>query len=111
MAVHFLDSKPFDLSVPVVVIGGGASGLIAALAARDLGLEVLVVEREERLGGSSALSSGLVPASFTRFQREAGVVDAPQRFAADIQRKSKGAGDVRMVLSVTRASGPTIEWL
>ena len=35
----------------VIVIGGGPAGLAAALAANENGARVLVVEREERLGG------------------------------------------------------------
>ena len=35
----------------VIVIGGGPAGLAAALAAHENGARVLIVEREERLGG------------------------------------------------------------
>ena len=35
----------------VIVIGGGASGLAAAIAAQEKGSDVLLIEREERLGG------------------------------------------------------------
>jgi len=47
-------------SVDVVVAGSGAAGLTAALAAAVAGAEVLLVERGERLGGTSALSGGRV---------------------------------------------------
>ena len=101
----------FDVHVPVVVIGAGACGLCAALAARDAGVNVLVLERDARAAGSTALSSGFIPASFTRFQREAGITDSAEQFAADIQRKNHGETDAAYALHVARESGPTIDWL
>jgi fumarate reductase flavoprotein subunit len=99
------------LKVPVVVVGAGACGLVAALAARDAGAEVLVLERDSSPSGSTALSSGFVPACGTRWQRAAGVEDSPERMATDIQRKNGGEADASMVHKLCRASGPTLEWL
>jgi len=111
MAVLFDATRRFDVRVPVVIVGGGACGLVAALAARDGGAEVLVVERDATPSGSTALSSGFIPAAFTRFQRAAGVVDSPEQMAADIQRKNHDEADPRIVDAVCRASGATLEWL
>jgi 3-oxosteroid 1-dehydrogenase len=47
-------------SVDVLVAGSGAAGLTAALAAAVAGAGVLIVERGEQLGGTSALSGGRV---------------------------------------------------
>ncbi|HEY5900635.1 MAG TPA: FAD-dependent oxidoreductase, partial [Burkholderiales bacterium] len=99
------------MKVPVVIIGGGACGLTAALAARDAGAEVLVLERDGSPSGSTALSSGFVPAAATRYQRAAGIEDSPELFAADIQRKNHGEADPRIVGAVARAIGPALEWL
>ncbi|MBJ6128124.1 FAD-dependent oxidoreductase [Microvirga splendida] len=44
----------------VVVVGSGAGGMAAALTARDAGLTVLVVEKTEFFGGSTAVSGGAV---------------------------------------------------
>ena len=44
----------------VVVAGSGAAGLTAALAAAVAGASVLLLERGERLGGTTALSGGRV---------------------------------------------------
>jgi fumarate reductase flavoprotein subunit len=99
------------LKIPVVVVGAGACGLVAALAARDAGAEVLVLEKDPSPSGSTALSSGFVPACGTRWQRAAGVEDSPERMAADIQRKNGGEADPRIVDALCRASGPTLEWL
>ncbi|KPL83969.1 3-oxosteroid 1-dehydrogenase [Thermanaerothrix daxensis] len=47
-----------DSSKTVVVVGSGAAGLTAALAAKEAGLEPLVVESMDRVGGSSGMSGG-----------------------------------------------------
>jgi len=51
-------SEQFDREVDVLVIGSGGGGMTAALAARDSGLEALVVEKSAKFGGSTALSGG-----------------------------------------------------
>ncbi len=96
---------------PVVVIGGGACGLCAALAAKESGAEVLVLEQDERPAGSTSLSQGLIPAAGTRFQREKGIEDSPALMAADIQAKARNGADPAIVRVLSEASGPTIDWL
>ncbi|MEM6909612.1 MAG: FAD-dependent oxidoreductase, partial [Pseudomonadota bacterium] len=55
--------------VPVVVIGGGGTGLTAALAVRDAGVDVLVVERDGQPMGTTAMSTGLIPAAGSKIQQ------------------------------------------
>ncbi len=97
------------MKVPVVVVGAGACGLVAALAAREAG--VLVLERDASPSGSTALSSGFVPAAGTRFQRAAGVEDSPQKLAFEIQRKNANGSNLKIVTAVCEASAPAIDWL
>ncbi len=104
-------SEGFDLDVPVLVIGAGASGMVAALSATDAGGEVLVVEADPVPSGSTALSAGLIPAAGTRFQREAAIEDHPAILAADIQRKAKGENSGTLVETLAQNAAPCIEWL
>ena len=61
--------------VDVLVVGAGACGLVAAIAAHDAGVGVAIIEKLDRPGGNSSLSTGSVPAAGTRFQREAGIAE------------------------------------
>ena len=83
--------------VPVAIIGGGATGLCAALAVRDAGVEVLVIERDRQPLGTTAMSTGLIPAAGSRMQHERGIADSPELFANDIAAKSKGKVDRALV--------------
>ncbi|RFO95261.1 3-oxosteroid 1-dehydrogenase [Rhodoferax lacus] len=44
----------------LLVVGSGAAGLTAAIAARKAGLQVIVVEKEDLFGGTTALSGGMI---------------------------------------------------
>lgn len=101
----------FDVSVDVAVIGAGACGYTAALATRDRSVDVVVIERDPIPLGSTAMSTGLIPGSNSRFQRESGIEDSSDCFAQDILRKAKNKTDAKIVLALARESGPTVDWL
>ncbi len=101
----------FEMAFPAIVIGGGATGLSAALALRDRGVEVLVLERDRTPLGSTAMSTGLIPAAGTPEQRAAGIDDSPERFAADMLGKTKGRTDAGIALLLAEQSADTVAWL
>jgi fumarate reductase flavoprotein subunit len=111
MSVQDSEDVDFDSEVPVLIIGAGAAGLCAALAASEAGIEPVLIERDAVPSGSTALSAGLIPAAGTRFQRAHGIADSPELFAADIARKAHGEADTKLVQTVARGAGPLVEWL
>jgi len=68
----------------VIVVGGGSSGLAAAIEARAAGASVLLLEKNTQLGGSTAWSIGSVTATGTPHQRQRGIVDNPADDWADM---------------------------
>ena len=101
----------FDLSVPVLIVGAGACGCSAGLAAREGGAEAMILERDATPRGNTALSGGQIPAAGTRLQKEAGIEDAPEILAGDIIAKAKGRCDRELVGHVARESARTVDWL
>jgi len=66
-----------QITVDVLVVGTGASGMAAAVTAARQGLEVLVVEKEARYGGTTARSGGWLWIPGTRLATEQGIVEPP----------------------------------
>ncbi|MDR7300418.1 FAD-dependent oxidoreductase [Haloactinomyces albus] len=60
----------------VVVIGSGAAGLVTAVRAADAGLSVLVLEKADRLGGTSAVGGGVMWAPCNHLMRRKGFRDS-----------------------------------
>ena len=74
----------------VVVIGGGGSGLAAAIEAREAGARVVLLEKNPKLGGSTAWSIGSISATQTPHQRAKGVEDNPLQHWEDMPKFATG---------------------
>jgi 3-oxosteroid 1-dehydrogenase len=75
----------------VIVVGSGGAGLAAALTCARAGRRVLVLERSELVGGSTAASSGYVWAPNHHLTREAGIQDSRED-ALDYCRRTSAEG-------------------
>ena len=97
--------------VAVAIVGAGACGLTAALLLADLGIECVVLERDGAPSGSTALSSGFIPAAGTRAQQAQGIADSSAQFAQDIQSKAHGNAAPHLVRAYANAVGPALDAL
>lgn len=101
-----------DVETDVLVAGGGGTGLVAALAAAErTDGTVTVLEKSHRLGGNTSLSTGMIPAAGTRFQREAGIEETPTDMARDILEKNNYEADEALVHHLCSESRNLIHWL
>lgn len=95
----------------MAIVGAGACGLTAALAARENGATSLVLEQDDTPGGSTGMSYGAICAAGTRTQAAAGIRDSAERFAEDILAITGGQTDPNLAKLVADNAGPAIDWL
>ena len=103
-----------EATYDVIVVGGGGSGLAAAIEARAVVRNVLLLEKNLELGGSTAWSIGSVTASGTPHQARKGIVDTTEDhwrdmagFNGDLDARDNPA--LRRVLA--EAMPDTFRWL
>src|SRR5438132_3909828 len=74
----------WDRMADVVIVGAGASGLPAAIMARDHGATVIVIDANHDIGGHAMLSGGNVPlGGGTSIQKKYGIQDSVEQVYLD----------------------------
>ncbi|WP_250529702.1 FAD-dependent oxidoreductase [Caballeronia sp. ATUFL_F1_KS4A] len=98
-------TRSSDLACDVLVIGSGAGGLSTAITAKKQGLDVIVVEKEEYFGGTTAFSGGVLWIPGNRHAKEAGVQDTREA-AVRYMRSETGAMYDEAAVEAFLESGP-----
>ena len=86
-----------EISVDVLVVGTGASGMAAAVTAASQGLKVLIVEKEARYGGTTARSGGWLWIPGTRLATEQGIKEPPGAAKAYLEHETTTHFDEKRV--------------
>ncbi len=95
----------------VVVVGGGAAGLSAAIEAADAGAKVALLEKMPMVGGSTVLSGGIVYSTGSSILKGAGIDDSVDALVAYWSGRAEGAADEAKLRFVAERSGANVDWL
>jgi hypothetical protein len=83
-ALHAQRVSTWDRTADVVIAGAGASGLCAAIAARDRGVSVIAIDQNHDIGGHAMVSGGRIPlGGGHRLQQKYGVTDSADQVYLD----------------------------
>ncbi len=95
----------------LLVVGGGLAGFAAALQAAEAGASVVLLEKLDATGGSSAMSGGCLAFAGTDLQAAQGVQDSPELLRQDLLDVGLHENDPALVQTYVDHQLDTYEWL
>ena len=99
------------VSCDVLVVGGGGAGVSAAAMVAGAGANIILIEKEAWLAGSSSLALGTLYGANTQMQKEKGVSDSAEDFLAYLLRRGGDKLDRDIQVMCSEEFGKTIDWL
>lgn len=105
-----LKNKYEILNTDVIVAGGGGAGMVSASVVKELGKDVIILEKSKILGGNTARSTGGINASNTKYQKEEGIKDSKELFFKDTIIGGHKLNNKNLVRTLVENSNETIKW-
>ena len=98
------DATRFDETRDFVVVGSGGGSMCAGLVMRDAGHSVLILEKTDRIGGTTARSGGVMWIPNNRYMARDGVPDSPEQAATYLDAVLGDAADAPGASPARRAT-------
>ncbi len=100
----------WDETHDVLVIGSGFAGLAAAIEAKKLGADVVVLEKMRTYGGNSVINGGLMVATGCPQQKKAGIEDSVELLTKDILKAGNYMNSTAKVRFMAEKALSNYEW-
>ena len=104
------DTSDITATADVVVVGAGGAGLAAAAQAAQLGLDVILLEKNAYVGGSTRLIEGMFAVG-SHIQEEAGIEIDEVELLQQVEEYTHWLSDGNVLRKFFRESAGTIDWL
>ena len=95
----------------LIILGGGLAGMCAAVEAGEEGASVLLLEKQDELGGSTVLSSGYMAFAGTDMQESLGVKDTTGSLVDDLIEVGGGVNNPDLIKTYGEHQLETYQWL
>ena len=107
-----VSTEVVDLTTDIVIVGGGASGMSAALRAEELGYKTVLLEKMSYIGGAISISGGNQVVMGSDLQKEAGVTDdSVTSMTSDFMKNGANKNVPELLDLFAKNVGPTTDWL
>ncbi len=96
----------------LVIVGMGGAGMCAALAAKEAGVEnIVILEKNAMAGGNTIFASSGMNASETVYQKEQGIEDSTDAFIYETIEGGHNFNNHALVTAMCEGSAGAIDWL
>lgn len=99
-----------EMETDVIIVGGGASGLAAAIAAAEKGANVIVLEKANTTGGCANMAMGLLGVE-TKPQKDFLIGITREKAFEKFMEYTHWRSDAKLVKKYIDLSSSTIDWL
>jgi 3-oxosteroid 1-dehydrogenase len=103
--------KRWDLQVDVVVVGSGGAAFSAAIAAHDKGAKVALLERSDKVGGTTAVSGGAMWIPMNSHMKDVKAKDSREEALAYCRRISDGRADDSLIQTFVDNGYKVVDYL
>ena len=105
------NNKELKNKYDAIIVGSGGTGLTAALQARELGLNVVILEKNGKTGGNTSRASSGMNASESLVQLDEGIIDNNRDFYEETLKGGGLLNDRAMLKYFVNHSALAISWL
>lgn len=106
-----MSDKPLKDSYDLVVVGSGAAGMTAAITASEGGLDVVILEKDDTVGGSTAVSGGAIWIPDNPKMRAAGMKDDPEAAFTYIASEAGNRMNAELVRAFLSAGPEMVDFM
>lgn len=103
--------SPIEMEADVIVVGAGGAGFAAATEALEDGATVIILEKNEMIGGNTARAGGTLNAPDPERQSKIGVEDSVEKFFMNTLEAGDFKADPALVAVLTRGALDARHWL
>ncbi len=103
--------EKWDLETDVLVVGTGGGGLTAVIAAHDLSAKVAVIEKSDKVGGTTAISGGGIWVPCNHHMAEKGLSDSRKEALRYCKALTKGRAADELVEAYVDTAPEMVQYL
>lgn len=101
----------WDFETDVLVVGTGGAGLTAAIVAHDQGAITMIIEKSDKVGGTTAVSGGIIWVPINHHMEKAGIKDSRNDALTYVKKLAEDRVDNSIVESLVDNGPKMVKYL